>query len=779
MTNFGGFPYSFPLYFGADGGEEAEVGDMFISDFDEELLFNLIKENPRSRTRTIRNYYTPQSDYPSTIKEEIGTKELSFSGFFDYSLVESKHIRERKLDYFLSSNNKLLLISIPRDYATLFNLKNIGDIDDASFRDIDTFSMDGSAVNQPLGQIRLAIDSRCTTDGAKKGDNTAMQNRAVQLDSLNEYILFNLTQSKLKLPVGNYEFIIRAKAEQVDTVNMEVLNLDDTDEWANIYSAGAVKILCLKAFKEKLYAGTNESSPGAADAKIYVSENGTDFSLAFDTGQTEVHCFEEYEDCLYAGTGNNGYIYKYDEAAWMLDKDTGETDVFCCKEFYGGLYAGTGANGKLFRLKGTWEEYMDLAEASIFSLGSRYNNLYAGTGTNGRILRLLLNLGSSDAISATYDAPGGQISGLAWDGSRIWSCDYGVDKIYKHNATNPNIIDTEYAYLGGSKPVGLTWDGSNLWSCDMSTNPGKIYKHNMDATLSIAATYNAPSNYPSGLTWDGATIWSCDYVTDKIYKHNMDATLSIAATYDASVSSIKGLAWDGEHIWCCDGALNRICKYNKDITIDFSYRVVPYGAWGLTWDGGHIWLCDSNNNEIHKYRKIGIIHDAVDTNIYTLKSHSSALYAAGDAGNIYKASDTWQESWSTDYATGEAEVRSLFELAGKLYAGTGTNGKLFTLNITGTLWALSKDLEDTGIYAGATCKNRNFIGTGDNGNIYLFRNGILAGEQKTLTTTYALYKLPFSITSLDEGDTIRFKVTKDGSVAAWVNADFLCFVATR
>lgn len=777
MTNFGGFPYSFPLYFGAGGGEEAEVGDMFLSDFDEELLFNLIKENPRSRTRTIRNYYTPQSDYPSTIKEDIGTKELSFSGFFDYNLVESKHIRERKLDYFLGTDNRLLIINMPRDYATYFVLKTVGDVDDASFRDIDTFSMDGSAVNQPLGQIRLAVDSRCTTDGTKKGDNAAMQNRAVRLDSLNEYILFNLTQGNLKLPVGNYEFIVRAKAEQADTVNMEVLNLDDTDEWANIYSAGAVKILCLKTFKEKLYAGTNESSPGAANAKIYESENGMDFSLAFDTGQTEVHCLEEFEDCLYAGTGNNGYIYKYDEAAWTLDNDTGETDVFCFKEFYGGLYAGTGVNGKLFRLKGTWEEYMDLAETSIFSLGSRYNNLYAGTGTNGRILRLLLNLGSSDAISVIYNTPAGESSGLAWDGSRIWSCDYGTDKIYKHNAANPNNIDTEYAYLGGSKPAGLTWDGSNIWSCDMSTFPGRIYKHNMDATLSIAATYNAPSNYPSGLTWDGTTIWSCDYLAHKIYKHNMDGTLSVAATYDGP-GSTWGLAWDGDHIWCCDDAQNRIYKHNKDMTIDFSYSIGTYapGPRGLTWDGGHIWLCDRDAHKIFKYRKIGIIHDAVDTNIYTLKSHSSALYAAGDAGNIYKASDTWQESWSTDYATGEAEVRSLFELASKLYAGTGTNGKLFSLNGT---WALSKDLEDTGIYAGATCKNRNFIGTGDNGNIYLFRNGILAGEQKTLSTAYKLYKLPFSITSLDSGDTIQFKVTKDGSVAAWVNADFLCFVATR
>ena len=759
MTNFGGFPYSFPIYFGAGGGEEAEVGDMFISDFDEELLFNLIKENPRSRTRTIRNYYTPQSDYPSTIKEEIGTKELSFSGFFDYSFVESKHIRERKLDYFLSSNNKLLLISIPRDYATLFNLKNIGDMDDASFRDIDTFSMDGSAENQPLGQIRLAVDSRCTTDGTKKGDNAAMQNRAVRLDSLNEYILFNLMQGNLKLPVGNYEFLIRAKAEQADTVKMEVLNLDDTDEWTSIYTPGAVNILYLKVFKEKLYAGTS-------DGKIYVSENGIDFSLTFDTGQTEVHCFEEHEDCLYAGTGNNGYIYKYDEAIWSFEYDTGETDVFCFKEFYSGLYAGTGANGKVFRLKsGSWAEYVDLAETSVFALETYSNNLYAGTGANGKIERLIF--GCLIDILTIYGAPSLNPSGLVWDGANIWSCDGAANKIYKHNADMT--VNTEYVGLG-DEVHGLAYDGANIWSCGRESGIGKIWKHNADMTENTE--YNSPGSTPRGLTYDGANIWSCDGAANKIYKHNADMTVN--TTYDSPENYPSGLTWDGTYIWSCDNISNKIYKHNADMTIDFSYYSANLYFSGLTWDGNHIWSCNSYLDKIYKHKIIGTVYDSTDTNIYALKSFESILYAGGDSGNIYKTSDG--DSWSTDYATGEAEIRGLFKLGGLLYAGTGNNGKLYVLNGT---WAESHDLDDASIYMGVTFLGQHFIGTGADGNIYIYRNGILVGEQKTLTTIYALYKLPFSITNLDEDDTIRFKVTKDGSVAAWVNTDFLCFVATR
>jgi len=770
MTNYGGFPYSFPLYFGAGSGgvgEAAEVGDMFLSDFDEELIFNLIKENPRSRTRTIRNYYTPQSDYPSTIKEEIGTKELSFFGFFDYSLVESKHIRERKLDYFLRSNNKLLLISIPRDYATFFNLKNIGDVDDASFRDIDTFNMDGSAEKHPLGQMRLAVDSRCSTDGAKKGDNGAMQNRAVQLDALNEYVSFNLTQSNLKLPVGNYEYIIRAKAEQADTVKIEVLNLDDTDEWASIYTPGAVNITCLKAFKEKLYAGTS-------DGKIYVTEDGENFSLAFNTGEAEVHCLEEYEDCLYAGTGNNGKIFKYDEAAWILDKNTGETDVFYLKGFHDTLYAGTGANGKIFGLKiGCWMEKYNLNESSVFSLEKHNNTLYAGTGANGKIYRLDYYDPSDFPYSAHYSTPGSQPSGLAWDGTNIWSCDKSTGKIYKHNGDMT--VHTEYTPSGvvaGYKPSGLAWDGTNIWSCDPIND--KIYKHDVgDPNLAVLNTYNSPDTQPSGLAWDGTNIWSCDRSTYKIYKHDTDI-INLLATYDAIGSAPTGLAWDGYRIWSCDKNTDKIYKHNTDITVDYSYSEV--NITGLAFDGSYMWFCRDTivdwffKGAIHFYE----VSDTADTNIYTLKSFEDTLYAGGDGGNVYKTSDG--DSWSTDYATGETEIRSFLDLGGKLYAGTGNNGKLYVLN---GVWSLSKDLDDNGIYAGVSWGNHNFIGTGANGNIYTYRNGILAGEQKILTTSYALYKLPFRITNLDIADSIQFKVTKDGSVAAWANIDFLCFVATR
>ena len=78
-----------------------------------------------------------------------------------------------------------------------------------------------------------------------------------------------------------------------------------------------------------------------------------------------------------------------------------------------------------------------------------------------------------------------------------------------------------------------------LWSCDYGTQ--KIYKHNIDATLSVAEEYDAPESSPAGLAWDGSNLWSGNWTPEKIYKHNMDATLSVAETYDPPAGDPWGI----------------------------------------------------------------------------------------------------------------------------------------------------------------------------------------------------------------------------------------------
>jgi len=110
--------------------------------------------------------------------------------------------------------------------------------------------------------------------------------------------------------------------------------------------------------------------------------------------------------------------------------------------------------------------------------------------------------------------------GIAYDGNYLWVCDR--NKIYKHNLDSTLSLVASYD-SPGEDPIELAWDGNNLWSCDLM-DTHKIYKHNMDTTLSVAATYSAPGNppWPGGLTWDGVYFWSSNCLTDKIYKLNSE-----------------------------------------------------------------------------------------------------------------------------------------------------------------------------------------------------------------------------------------------------------------
>ena len=119
-----------------------------------------------------------------------------------------------------------------------------------------------------------------------------------------------------------------------------------------------------------------------------------------------------------------------------------------------------------------------------------------------------------------------EFQGLAWDGSTVWSCiTDSSNLILKHNPGDYEIVDEVYP-SPASTPSGITLDDNNIWTCDRST--WKIYKHNMDSTLSVVSEYSL-SYQPTGLTWDGINIYSC--TEDHIYKHNMSPPESSFVAY--------------------------------------------------------------------------------------------------------------------------------------------------------------------------------------------------------------------------------------------------------
>lgn len=231
----------------------------------------------------------------------------------------------------------------------------------------------------------------------------------------------------------------------------------------------------------------------------------------------------------------------------------------------------------------------------------KYSSIIIGPAEFHPILENELTLIKYYSLPNTMSA-----GGLCWDGTRIWSLASGFlyfTKIYKHNMNSSLSINTTYyapSFLSDGPSGGLTWDGTNIWSCDFSTD--KIYKHNMNSNLSIATTFYAPGTHPNGLTWDGSTIWSCDAVKDKIYKHNMDSTLSVNTTYYAPGDGIGDLTWDGTNIWSCDIFTNKVYKHNMDSTLSVSkIYSLQFCPDGLMWGAGNLWCSGYSDGTIYRF----------------------------------------------------------------------------------------------------------------------------------------------------------------------------------
>lgn len=225
-----GFPYAYAYAFEK---EDREYG-LYVVDVSENIEFKLevFHGVTQPKTRKITVYHSSDSFDPKTLEEEIGSIKLGFGGLFTHDVVEY----ERKLHYLLTTDNDILLAYFDRDIATYIAISEGTPKNDAGQPDLDIFSLACTTKGALLGQVREAIDSRCTYDGDKITDNDALNLFAVELDINAEYAYFGVTQNGYMLPWGNYEMVarLRASVDASDNIAiMQVYNVTDSSENAS------------------------------------------------------------------------------------------------------------------------------------------------------------------------------------------------------------------------------------------------------------------------------------------------------------------------------------------------------------------------------------------------------------------------------------------------------------------------------------------------------------------------------------------------------------------
>lgn len=186
-------------------------------------------------------------------------------------------------------------------------------------------------------------------------------------------------------------------------------------------------------------------------------------------------------------------------------------------------------------------------------------------------------------IVDSFDSPGSDPLGLAYDGTYLWNVDSANNMLYKLETTG-GVVESFDTPTYNAK--GLVYLGNYLWISTLTNK--RIYK--LDMSGNALGYITGPGNNITDLGSDGYYLWCADTDQDKIYQINTAGSISFS--FDAPAGNPTGLTYDGEYLWIADAATRKIYKTDTAGTILETYASPGNNPTGLAYDGTYLWNAD-------------------------------------------------------------------------------------------------------------------------------------------------------------------------------------------
>ena len=191
-------------------------------------------------------------------------------------------------------------------------------------------------------------------------------------------------------------------------------------------------------------------------------------------------------------------------------------------------------------------------------------------------------------IVASYEIPG-KASGLAWDGTYLYSGIYGSngDQVYQIDPA-----DGSYSLLCSGPQedsYGLTFDGTNLWTTDHPSNPAQAMEFSFSGNL--ISSFNLPAQYMSGIAYDNGNFWVCAYYNPDGMVYKLDASGNILKQFAAPDAQPWDICTENEYLWIADYWGLMLYKIDTNGTVIESHPSNQYAPAGVVFDGQYLWYC--------------------------------------------------------------------------------------------------------------------------------------------------------------------------------------------
>ncbi|RMD93454.1 MAG: hypothetical protein D6814_15615, partial [Calditrichaeota bacterium] len=207
-----------------------------------------------------------------------------------------------------------------------------------------------------------------------------------------------------------------------------------------------------------------------------------------------------------------------------------------------------------------------------------------------------VNAGETATWYEAYDAPGSRPRGLVFDGTYLWSADFGAMKIYRHRLDAT--LSVEQAYDVQDRYFDLAWDGKHLYAITW----GRVDELELP-DLTISRSWRRPEEFHHmhGITWNDTTLLTA-HVSTQIYEHILDEAFTITRTYENPDNS-GGMTWDGQFLYVASTgsrSITRLSLQDGKATPIARYCTPGPVPTGIAWDGQHLWIADDATDKIYK-----------------------------------------------------------------------------------------------------------------------------------------------------------------------------------
>ena len=165
----------------------------------------------------------------------------------------------------------------------------------------------------------------------------------------------------------------------------------------------------------------------------------------------------------------------------------------------------------------------------------------AGNGTPSSLYRITPSQ-PAGAVSVVSSALGNFATGLAFDGGRFWTANFGTSvSIVTPGPTIP--WTTTNVSAGFSQPLGIVYDGANMWVTDY--NFGTLLKLDSSGAILQTVTVGTHPRFPA---FDGTNIWvpNADDATVSVVRASSGAVLA-TLTGNGMFNPLT-LAFDGQRM---------------------------------------------------------------------------------------------------------------------------------------------------------------------------------------------------------------------------------------